>query len=215
MILNILVVLVIVACAGFMLQEGVYSAAIILICTVLGGLIAFNFYEPVSEFIRGNLTFLGRYSDFITMMLLFSGSVTALRLASEYVAPVMVQLPDLIHRGGGIVVGVWLGWVLSGILICGMQMLPLHKKFLGYDYRLKETKANGFNADRYWLAFVHRVGQKVFDKNSPQSFDPNASFVIKYYNLRYSDAGFESLGATEVDADRDARSRGARGRRRT
>src|SRR5690606_634678 len=183
------VILVIVACAGFMLQEGVYSAAIILICTVLGGLTAFNFYAPIADFLGRNLTFLGRYADFITMMLLFAISVTGLRLASEYIAPAMVQLPDMVHRAGGVLMGVWLGWVLAGILLCGMQMLPLHKEFMGYDYRLKKVNANGFNADRYWLAFVQRVSHKVFEKTPSQQFDPTASFVIKYNNRRYTDAG--------------------------
>lgn len=212
MLLNIFVILCIVACAGFMLQEGVFSAAIIFICTVLGGLIAFNFYEPLGDFLRRNVTFLGRYTDFITMMVLFAGSVTALRLISEYVSPMMVQLPDMVHRGGGVIVGAWMGWILAGIVICGLQMLPLHKEFLGYDYRLKNVTSNGFNADRYWLAFVNRISEKVFEKDPPTSFDPRASFVIKYYNQRYGDAGFTSSPGSDSEPETRSRSRGSRRR---
>jgi hypothetical protein len=179
-----LVVVLMIGCAAVLMNEGVYSAAIILVCTIFGGLIAFNFFEPLAGVLERGIGFLSGYAEMVALMLLFCGSVTALRLITEHLAPTMVEMPDLVHRGGGLVLGAWTGWIIAGMFICALQTLPLHQNFLGYNCR-DTAKGNAWDADRYWLAFVQRCSEKLFDHNpQPRSFDPKSTFSLRYHSYR-------------------------------
>lgn len=208
-----LVVLLIVGCAAMMMNEGLHSAAIIFVCTVLGGLVAFNYFEPVAGLLERNAPFLDGYGDIIALTVLFAISVTVFRLVTEQLAPTMAEFPDLVHRGGGLVLGAWMGWVVSGIFVCALQTLPLHQGFMGYKYRDLEG-GNAWNADRYWLAFVQRVSEKTFDHDAAKAtFDPQSTFPIRYQLYRrVNDEGKTQLTST-AEASRAAG--GERGGRRS
>ena len=212
-----LVVILVITCAAVLMAEGVFSAAVIFFCTVLGGLVAFNWYEPLATLIETNIPAIEGYGDIIAIVTIFSATVTVLRLASEQLAPEMVEFPDLIHRGGGLVIGVATGWVLSGILICCLQTLPWSQDFWGYNYRDLE-KGNGFNADRAWLAYVHRASGLVFDRGQPTWFDPRASFAILYHDHRRLDERGEvrggASGSDRARSDVPTRRGGGRSRSR-
>jgi hypothetical protein len=205
-----LVVVLIIGCAAFMMNEGLHSAAIILVCTIFGGLFAFNFFEPLAAWLESRARFLEGYGDILCLTILFTISVTVLRLVTEQLCPTMAEFPDLVHRGGGLLVGAWLGWVVSGIFIAALQTLPLHQNFMGYDYRKLEGNS-GWNADRYWLAFVHRVSADVFDHEAGRNlFDRDADFAIRYHLFRrVNDEGKTQLAAGE--ASRASTSRASRG----
>jgi hypothetical protein len=215
--LHAVVILLIIACAAVLMNEGVFSAAVIFFCTILGGLIAFNYYEPVAGLLARNLSFLVGYEDIIAILGIFALAVTGLRLVTEQIAPTMVELPDIVHRGGGLIIGAATGWVLSGILICAFQTLPWHQNFWGYDY--KSEKGNGWNSDRYWLAYVHRATGSIFESAPPERFDPGASFTIRYHDFRRrNDQGqvaatgsAATMSPGQEGAGRTGRRRGSRG----
>ncbi|MGL5096612.1 MAG: CvpA family protein [Planctomycetia bacterium] len=190
-------VILVGACAAVLMNEGVFTAACVLLCVVFGGLIAFNFFEPVAAFLDGSASFMGGYTDFITLMVLFTIAVTLLRLATEQTATSMIDLPGNVHRIGGFILGAWTGWIMAGILIAAMQTLPLHQNFMGYDYRNLE-KGNGWNADRYWLAFVQRASADLFEPNEGRGFDPRADFVVRYHKYRrLNDDGQSGAGTND------------------
>ena len=210
--LYVLVVFLIVGSAAVMMNEGIYSAAVILICTVLGGLIAFTTFEPAAGLLERTVGLAG-YTDIIALLGIFAISVTVLREITERLAPVMVEFPGMVHRGGGFLVGAWIGWILSGILLCALQTLPLHQNFLGYDYR-NFSKGNAWNADRYWLAFVHRVSRTTLATAPPRVFDPQADFAIRYHRYRRrSDTG-ETARMVSATAPASGGDQAGRGRRR-
>lgn len=218
--LKALIVVSVVGFGAVMMNEGVFSAAVILVCVVAGGLIAFNFFEPVAHLLESNFTFLDGYGDIIAMLGLFAIAVTGLRLVSEQIAPTMVEFPDLVHRMGGFAIGGWIGWIFAGIMVCALQTLPLHRQFLGYRYDagLRDNDDRGdngaWNVDRRWLAYVQRVSQTIFDQNPARSFDPKADFVIRYYRYRRTGDDGTSMGsAASIEVPRNQSTLSGRRRR--
>lgn len=199
--LSALVIMVILLCAAFMFQEGLFSAGIVFFCAVISGLVAFSYFEPLADLIELYMGSFAPYADILSMLGIFSLTVSILRLTTDQLAPTMIELPGVLHHSGGVAFGVLLGWMMAGMLVCALQTLPLHQNFMGYSYRNLES-GNAFNADRHWLAFVDRASRGLFETDPARPFDPRADFIIRYHHFRRTDdEGNTARGAAAAEAD--------------
>ena len=73
-------------------SEGLWGAALMFFNVLFGGLIAFNFYEPLAKLIDSTGIPWG-FSDTLSLLGLFCVSVMLLRMATETLAPAMVRFP--------------------------------------------------------------------------------------------------------------------------
>src|SRR3954467_3778308 len=80
-------------------SEGLWGAALMFFNVVFGGLIAFNFYEPLARLIDSTGIPWG-FSDTLSLLGLFCVSVMLLRMATETLAPAMVRFPMPIYHAG-------------------------------------------------------------------------------------------------------------------
>jgi hypothetical protein len=176
-------------------QEGIWGAASILVCVVLSGLFAMNFFEPLTLVLTRFLPGLANYADFAALVGLFAGSMLALRAASEYLVATDIRVPDLLDTIGKWGFAAISGYVTMAFLLTALHTAPLPREFLGF--RPEERIFFGIAPDRQWLGFTQYVSEKslrrlgqpnVFDGmvrqvGDPQAPHPNrvwASFPIRY-----------------------------------
>ena len=199
------------------LREGLLTAFAMLCNVLLAGFITFNFWEPLADILAPAFSgmFLAGYEDFICMMGLFAVTLGVLRTATNVLANVLVQFPLTIQRTGGFLVGMLVGYLAWGFLVCAFQTMPWHQNFLGFDYEYRSgsegTLRRFLPPDRVWLALMQRGGAYTFSNQEDErrsrdstsltdrfkTFDQDGAFEYNYWRYRR----LNDKGATQSSSD--------------
>jgi hypothetical protein len=181
---------VMLAVAYVYFREGILTAVTMLVNVFIAGLVAFNFYEPLADGLESMFagSFLEKTEDALALFGLFAGSLGLLRLATHNLATSELGLPALGQQVGAGVVGLLTGYLLAGFLVCMLQTLPWGEKFLGFDPDAPQAGAQPMRRvlppDRVWLALMHRAGAGPLSESTPNVFDPEGTFELRYARLR-------------------------------
>ena len=97
-------------------SEGLWGAALMFFNVVFGGLIAFNFYEPLAKLIDSTGIGWG-FSDTLSLLSIFCVSVMLLRMTTETLAPAMVRFPLPVYHAGRLFFALATSLVTMAILI--------------------------------------------------------------------------------------------------
>ncbi len=155
-------------------SEGLWGAALMFFNVLFGGLIAFNFYEPLARLIDSTGIPWG-FSDTLSLLGLFCVSVMLLRMATETLAPAMVRFPMPIYHAGRLFFALATTLVTMSILILSFHTAPVHKKAFGaMDYKYKPPF--GMGLDHHWLGFFQHTTGDIFARYGSGSVDPYGSF---------------------------------------
>jgi hypothetical protein len=182
----------------FYFHEGIFTALTMCVNVFLAGLVAFNFWEPLANRLEPSLagTFLESYEDAICLVVLFCVALGILRMVTNNLANRVVEYPGLVQQIGGVVFGLVTGYLVAGFMVCVLQTLPLHEKFLDFDGRVSpadSTVRQLLLPDRVWLALMRRAGAYPLanqeDPDRPSDADPEDAFITfdKYgtFEIRY------------------------------
>jgi hypothetical protein len=140
-------------------NDGAWSAAITFLCTLLAGLLAMNFFEPLAIILSGFLREWDSRWDMISLLGLFAGFTFGLRTITEQLAPTYIQVPGWVDNGGRWLFGAATGYLTAAILLTALHTAPLPREFAGFQ----PERLNLFNIaapDRQWLGFVQYVTEK-------------------------------------------------------
>ncbi len=182
-------------------SEGLWGAALMFFNVLFGGLIAFNFYEPLARLIDSTGIGWG-FSDTLSLLSIFCVSVLLLRMTTETLAPAMVRFPVPIYHAGRLLFALGTSLVTMAILILAFHTAPVHKKIFGaIDYQYKPPF--GLGLDHQWLGFFQYTTGEVFarygaGKRDPfgeygrsgnqripvQVFDPRARWLLDHQEAR-------------------------------
>ncbi|HEV3257573.1 MAG TPA: CvpA family protein [Gemmataceae bacterium] len=209
-------ILIMLACAYVYLTEGLFTASVMCCNVLAAGLVAFNFFEPISGWIEGQSTGF-EYADALCLIVLFWLTLGLLRLATNSLAPLQIEFPPALQSVGGAALGLVLGYLVSGFLVCFFQTLPWNQHFMNFDgtYKPKQGLRDYLPPDRVWLALMHRAGTYAFanyrDPDAPEdaplvdryiTFDQQGSFEIRYTRYRrYDDKGAKQEYKGEFDKE--------------
>jgi len=192
--------LVMLVVAYYHWGEGLFTAAGLLVCVMLAGLVTFNFWEPLANLVESlvDRSFVQGYEDFVCLIGLFTVSLALLRGLTHSLNNKEVEFFPALNQIGGGVIGLFTGYLLSGFLICAMETLPWHQNFLGFEpYQENEIIVRRFlPPDRIWLALMHRAGNAgVMSRGEgSRTFDPDGAFESNYYRFRrYSEPPAEGF----------------------
>ena len=100
-------------------SEGLWGAALMFFNVLFGGLIAFNFYEPLAKLIDSTGIGWG-FSDSFSLLAIFCLSVLLLRMTTETLAPAMVRFPTPVYHAGRLIFALATSLVTMAILILGV-----------------------------------------------------------------------------------------------
>lgn len=187
--LEALSIAIMLAVAYALMVEGLFTALCMLVNVFVAGLLAFNFYEPIATWAEANVTtgtFLGGYEDAFVLVALFWGTLAALRVGTNHLAPAEVSFQPMVQRIGGTAVGLLTGYLLAGFLVCVCQTIPFHVHFMSFDPSFEsDGKAlrRLLPPDRVWLALMHRAGLAAFASGN-ETFDNEGNFELRYARYR-------------------------------
>lgn len=196
--LAFLTLLVMIACGYAYLVEGLFTAFVMLCNVFLSGLIAFNFWEPVANqldtlFAR---SFMEGYEDWLTLILIFCLSLGLLRSLTNSLDNTLIEFDDNVQRVGGAIFGLLIGYLVSGFLICALETLPWHERFMNFAPRIEPNEgqvARVLPPNRIWLALMHRAGMGPFATSDEQTFDASGTFQLRYQLFRRFGDGRQAL----------------------
>lgn len=198
--ITIATLVIMLAAAYAQYRNGLFTSIAMLMFVFVAGLVSFGFWEPLADLLdlafQQNLRTLAGCEDFVVLMVLFCLTLFLLRLAYQYLAPEMIDEHGVLQHFGGAAIGLIMGYLLSGFLICAVQTLPLDERFMDFDPP-SSTEAGWrriFPADRVWLAQMRHASTMPFswkeDKNDPAggpvTFDREATFELRYMRYRRS-----------------------------
>lgn len=222
--INLILIAIVAGVTWFIASEGAWNAGTTFVCVLVSGLVAMNFFEPLTLILSRSLPAQDARLDMIALVGLFAGLVFLSRLGMERLAPTYVQVPAMVDNVGRWAFAVATGYVTMAFLLTALHTAPLPREFLGF----KPEQANllGLAApDRQWLGFTQYVSEKAFARydiapqmgapyRTPHIFDgqylavgdpanpyPNliwASFPIRYATRRaqFSTGGVVTLQPT-------------------
>ncbi|AMV37468.1 CvpA family protein [Planctomyces sp. SH-PL62] len=155
-------------------SEGAWGAALMFFNVLFGGLIAFNFFEPLANLIDS--TGIGwSFSETLAMMLIFCVSVLLLRLATETLAPVMVRFPNPVYQLTRLAFSFATTVVTFAIILVAFHAAPVHKKVFGYiEYNTKPPF--GMGIDHAWLGFFQYTTGDIFATYGSGVRDPYSTY---------------------------------------
>ncbi len=203
--LNGVIVVLMLGITYALSSEGAWGAALMFFNVLFAGLITFNFYEPLAaQFLAWGMS--GAWGDFLGFWIIFLVSLVILRVCTDMFAPGMVRLPTPIYHLGRLLFGLATSAVTMGILLCALQIAPVHRQIFGLmDYSTQPPFK--FGLDRMWLAFVQRTTGNIFTNHNKEEgepvddlfdtanvFDPKGAWLIEHQNHRpYPEGGTEGI----------------------
>ena len=139
--------------------EGVWGAALVLLSVLFSGFIAMNFFEPVAALLSSGSSW-DYYWDFIALVGLFAVLVSVLRMTTEYLMPVYVEVLPLLYDIGRWALGFATGYVTMAFLAAAVHTAPLPREFLGFVP--ERPMLFGLAPDRQWLALTQFVTEHIY-----------------------------------------------------
>jgi hypothetical protein len=211
-VINMIVAVVILGVTYALASEGLWGAALMFFNVLFGGLIAFNFYEPLAKLVADNAPLLSGFADTGCLFSLFLVSTFLLRLTTETLGPAMVRFPAPLYHLGRWAFALGCSLITMAIILLAFDTAPVHKKiFSVIDY--KTLIPFGLGLERQWLAFFQYTTGQVFVTHTPDTrdpfgqygdakvFDPRAEWLLNHQEAR--PYGIESIlepGAGEAAA---------------
>ncbi|MFO0838781.1 MAG: hypothetical protein U1D55_09650 [Phycisphaerae bacterium] len=159
MVLNI-IILVLVGSITFMHSIfGLYSGVVNLFCTVISAAAALGLWEPIAAWAAKDIGLpagAAPYMGPVTIILLFTLTLTLLRVLADNYLRGNVHVPMYVDWGGGAVCGLTNALLTVGVLVIGFRMLPLGDSPLGYSSFVRtEDKEDGYavvRGNNPWLS---------------------------------------------------------------
>lgn len=170
--------------------EGLFGAFTMFVNVIIAGLVAFNFWESLANYLEPNFfdTVLQGYEDALCLTGVFWLTLVLLRVATNQFAPAEIDVHPAAQRGGGALFGMLTGYLVSGFLLCVFQTLPWQVRFLSFepDYHPEQVTRSHIPSDRVWLALMNRAGRYGFSGDQ-DTFDPQGTFEMRYARYRRVD----------------------------
>jgi hypothetical protein len=183
--LTVLLIIVFLACLGFLIRDGLWTNTIRLISVVTAALLATNYFEWVAGIMQSINSTYEYFWDTIALWGLFALFYTVFRLATDQLSRFKVRFPIIVDKIGGPLMAVWVGWVMVCFTTMSLHVAPLARNPLNGGFTPEQKMFYSTAPDRLWLGFMQRMSLGPFSPmGGGQGFDPQGEFMLKYAQRR-------------------------------
>lgn len=193
--IDILLLAVLAGVTWFVATEGTWGAATVFLSTLLAGLLAMNFFEPLAATLEQSVPAGMAYWDFVALVGLFAALVFGFRAAGEYLMPTYVDVPVVLHNSLRWLLAAATGYTVVAILLTSLHTAPLPRSFLGFNPGPTRKQFFGLGPDLQWLALNQYVSERslrgsgpMFDEVSMERIagQPNTAATFSTFPIRYA-----------------------------
>lgn len=188
--LSFFTIVIMLASVYSFFRQGVLPAFAMVVNILLAGLIAFNFFEPISVELEPILDdgFLDGFEDSLSLVLLFSLSLGFLRWAANALIHAVIYYNPVLQLAGSVLFGALAGYLVAGFLVCVAQTLPLDEHFMRFEVQAEPGSPGAklrriMPPDHVWLSLMHRASIESLGWEDT-TFDPDGSFEMRYAHER-------------------------------
>ena len=168
--IDILLILVFGGVTYCVAGEGAWGAAVTCISTILSGLLAMNFFEPICNSLMSSQSGWQARLDVIVLVGLFAGGVSLMRFGVDYLSPTYIAVHRMVFEGARWGCAALTGYVTMAFLLTALHTSSLPREFAGF----RPERMNLFDTvapDRQWLGFTQWVTERVCDSSPARVFD--------------------------------------------
>ena len=165
-VINLIVIVMVGFIAYMWSQEGLFSALIHFVCTIVAGAVALAVWEPLAY------VMLGVRDDIawsISLALPFLITLVLMRVLMDKAIPTNIKFSPVTNLVGGGVIGVGSGVVAVGFLVISMGFLRLPSDFLGYKPITYDGNGNLTRSGGLWLP-ADKLTVSLYERLSMSGF---------------------------------------------
>lgn len=129
--LSLFAVVLVLTMTFFQGLQGLFSAMITCVLTILSAALAFGFYEDL--YLNVLMEHLPDQGRAVALVGIFVVSLIVLRVAFDILIAGNMQFPVYVDRAGGGAFGFVTAMIIVGVLSVGIHMLPFGPSFLGFS----------------------------------------------------------------------------------
>jgi hypothetical protein len=170
------------ATLAMLLTEGLWSNTIRLFNVITAALLATSLWEPLADWLDGQMPSFTYMVDFLALWLVFSLAYGVLRAATSKLSKIKVRFKKPLDDVGGPAMAIWVGWVLVCFLSMTLHTAPLAQNALAFSPDPNQASFVLFSPDHQWLGFAHKVSNGSLSRGN--QFDPQGKFIYKYGQRR-------------------------------
>jgi hypothetical protein len=187
MYLAIVLFAIFFGCFAMLFNNGLWTNTLLLVNVLTAGLIAMNYFEPLASFFDKQEPSLTYVWDFVAIWLVFGVAMTVLRVATDFASMHKVKFFMPVEKAGGVLMAIWVSWVLLCFTTATLHTAPLSRSFLGGAFRPEPSSRLlfGTDPDYVWLGWTHRESRGSLSRfGEAHEFDKNGTFVLRYGERR-------------------------------
>lgn len=176
--------LVFMIIVGWLWREGLWSNVVTLYNVVTAAIIATNYWEPLAGQIDEYMPRATFLADFLSLWLIFVVCFSIFRTVTDRISKVRVRFKLPVEYVGGVVSSILVACVMVSFITMTLHTAPLAINGLGgaFTFDPKAKTVLMFAPDRNWLGFATKLSKEggPLATSSPNKFDPNGTFRVKY-----------------------------------
>ena len=193
----LLIFVIVVAAVWF---QGLWSALIVWINMLLAMMVAFNYFEPLADFVESQEPSYTYLVDFLSLWGLFVLAYGLLRVLSDMLSRRRVAFDFWTETVGRGIMALWVGWLFVGFLCASLHTAPLGPQPMGFQQAPSSGNFLGMAPGKQWLAFMQSRSRGALSRGEPNEarrsplpqdkdvnariFDPESRFILKYHQRR-------------------------------
>jgi len=201
-----LLIVIFLFCLAFLYTEGMWSNAVRLINVLTAALLAMNFWEPLAQWLEGQMPSATYVWDMVALWGIFALSLFVFRTACRSASGTKVRFKKIAEQIGSAVFAALVGWVMVCFTTATLHTAPLAEKFLFGGFDAQKRMLFGTAPDRQWLGFVNMVSRGALRRLDTNPFDPDHQFISKYAERRAAfETQFKETGTVRASGTIDKR----------
>jgi uncharacterized membrane protein required for colicin V production len=192
MVLSLILSIILFVSLAMLIREGLWTNALTLVNVLVAATVATNLWEPLADWLDGQVPGGTYLWDFISIWVLFCAAFVVMRVVTDLASRVRFRFRRPVDFAGGLICAVLVGWALVCFTSATLHMTPLKKDFISSNPGDK-IMLGMFAPDRQWFGWFRGLASGTFragGEEAASTFPPTDELIGTYAERR---ANYENV----------------------